>query len=202
MNPMNLNPNRKTVFNPTSMELSWRWDGKYYFIAPNGTLAAPLAVAEHLLKHLRSKGLKECTLEESAQATYKEFAENQIDGIRDLTVHTPVSDVRPPQPPKVVSRPRAPKVVAAPVAVAPVKVDPVAEEEKLVTGSTEDKVEEPYTHCDLPNCIMIKSEAELENYIHCNGTDAKTGEQCQYTNTEAGVLMHQRTKHRVVTHGK
>lgn len=190
MTSINLNPNRKTVYNPTPTELSWRWGGVYYFIAPEGTLAGPLGIIEHLLKHLSVKGLKTATEVEAVNAKYKEFVENQMDGIRDLTEHIPVSQMAPIR--------HATKTVSTPKPVVKQEEVKVEEKKEEVVAATQ----EPYTHCDLPNCIMIKEEAELENYIHCNGIDKQTGELCQYTNTEAGVLMHQRTKHRVVTHGK
>lgn len=195
MTQLNLNPNRKTVFNPTMLELSWRWDGMYYFIAPNGTLAGPLPVMEHLLKHLRAKGLKECTLEDSNQAKYKEFYEDQKDGIRNLEEHEPVSEfIQKP----VAKKAAAMKVERAKVAAkeAPVSVPKVEE------TSGDEAAKEAYVHCELPYCVMTQDEAERENYIHCNGTDNKTGEPCPYVNTEAGTLMHQRTKHRIVTHNK
>lgn len=135
----NLGAYRKTVFNPTAMPLSWRWDSVYYVVAPGGTLTCPLFLAEHLLKHLRPKGLREASQADISSATQREFSEDQRDGVGPREVYgTPAP-----------AAPVAPTVVAAPVVTPPAQ--PVQQTPPSVssTGGTQ---EPTVFHCNFPDC--------------------------------------------------
>lgn len=49
----------KDVFNPTEVAFTWRWDGREYTFPPKKIIQLPLGIAEHMLKHLGKKGLRQ-----------------------------------------------------------------------------------------------------------------------------------------------
>lgn len=68
----------KTVFNPTTSNFAWKWNGKEYKIPKGDSITVDIFIAEHLAKHLIDQILTDKGIPTNAEEKRKEWTKKVL----------------------------------------------------------------------------------------------------------------------------